>query len=197
MTNIALTGSVAAGKTTVGGLFREWGATVIDVDTLVHEMQRRGEPVFNSVVAAFGSSILDPYGELDRTTLRRRILADANERRQLEAIVHPAVERRRQELLADARARGEQIVITDIPLLFEAGDPEAFDGVILVDAPIATRRQRLMQSRGFNAREADQLIALQLPAEQKRAQSHWIIDNDGDRESLLRRTKEVWQALQH
>ena len=197
MKNVALTGSVAAGKTTVGGLFRAWGATVIDVDTLVHEMQRPGEPVFNAMVAAFGSSILDLHGQLDRAALRRRILADPGERRRLEAIVHPAVERRRQELLAAACARGDVTVITDIPLLFEAGDPNAYDGVIVVDAPAATRRERLMQSRGFDAHEADQLIALQLPAEQKRARARWVIDNYGDRELLARRTHEVWEALQH
>jgi dephospho-CoA kinase len=195
--NIALTGSVAAGKTTVDGLFREWGATVIDADTLVHELQRRGEPVFDAIAAAFGASILDDDGQLDRAALRRRILADPGERHQLEAIVHPAVQRRQQALLAAARARGDRIVITDVPLLFEAGDPGAYDGVILVDAPIATRRQRLLQGRGLSAREADQLIALQLPSEQKRARSHWIIDNDGDRDLLTRRARDVWKALQH
>lgn len=197
MKNIALTGSVAAGKTTVDGLFREWGATVIDADTLVHELQRRGEPVFDAIAAAFGASILDDDGQLDRAALRRRILADPGERHQLEAIVHPAVQRRQQALLAAARARGDRIVITDVPLLFEAGDPGAYDGVILVDAPIATRRQRLLQGRGLSAREADQLIALQLPSEQKRARSHWIIDNDGDRDLLAHRAREVWKALQH
>jgi dephospho-CoA kinase len=195
--NIALTGSVAAGKTTVDGLFREWGATVIDADTLVHELQRRGEPAFDAIAAAFGASILDDDGQLDRAALRRRILADPGERHQLEAIVHPAVQRRQQALLAAARARGDRIVITDVPLLFEAGDPGAYDGVILVDAPIATRRQRLLQGRGLSAREADQLIALQLPSEQKRARSHWIIDNDGDRDLLTRRARDVWKALQH
>lgn len=197
MKNIALTGSVAAGKTTVDGLFREWGATVIDADTLVHELQRRGEPAFDAIAAAFGASILDDDGQLDRAALRRRILADPGERHQLEAIVHPAVQRRQQALLAAARARGDRIVITDVPLLFEAGDPGAYDGVILVDAPIATRRQRLLQGRGLSAREADQLIALQLPSEQKRARSHWIIDNDGDRDLLTRRARDVWKALQH
>lgn len=197
MKNIALTGSVAAGKTTVDALFREWGATVIDADTLVHELQRRGEPVFDAIAAAFGASILDDDGQLDRAALRRRILADPGERHQLEAIVHPAVQRRQQALLAAARARGDRIVITDVPLLFEAGDPGAYDGVILVDAPIATRRQRLQQGRGLSAREADQLIALQLPSEQKRARSHWIIENDGDRELLAHRAREVWKALQH
>jgi dephospho-CoA kinase len=197
MRSFALTGSVAAGKSTVGALFREWGATVIDMDVLVRELQRKGEPVFNAIVAAFGPEVLDHHGELDRRSLRRRILAAPDARRRLEAIVHPAVEVRRRELLAAARVRGDLIVIADIPLLFEAGDPSAYDGVIVVDAPVDLRRQRLLQSRDFDAHEADLLIAAQMPADQKRAGATWIIDNDGDREKLLRRTREVWKALEH
>lgn len=194
---VALTGSVAAGKSTVGGLFREWGATVIDADVLVRELQRRGEPVFDAIVAAFGPGVVDARGELDRRLLRRRMLADESDRLRLEAIVHPAVEIRRRELLAAARARGDRLVIADIPLLFEAADPSAYDGVIVVDAPAAERRRRLMQGRGFDAHEADQLIAAQLPSSEKRARATWVIDNDGDRDALARRAREVWKALQH
>jgi dephospho-CoA kinase len=195
--NVALTGSVAAGKSTVGALFREWGATVIDIDVLVRELQRRDEPVFDAIVAAFGPGVLDPRGELDRRLLRRRILADEGDRRRLEAIVHPAVEIRRRELLAAARMRGDLIVIADVPLLFEAGDPSAFDSVIVVDAPAGERRRRLMQHRGFDASDADLLIAAQMPSAEKRARATWIIDNDGDRDRLVRRTRAVWKALQH
>ncbi|HEY8062869.1 MAG TPA: dephospho-CoA kinase, partial [Gemmatimonadales bacterium] len=89
------------------------------------------------------------------------------------------------------------IVIADIPLLFEAGDPSAYDGVIVVDAPVEVRRRRLMEHRGFDGDEADLLIAAQMPADQKRARATWIIDNDGDREKLTRRAREVWKALEH
>jgi dephospho-CoA kinase len=196
MRNFALTGSVAAGKSTVGALFREWGATVIDIDVLVRELQRKGEPIFNAIVAAFGSEVLDHRGELDRRSLRRRVLADEGERRRLEAIVHPAVEVRRRDLLAAARTRGSMIVVTDIPLLFEAGNPSVYDGVIVVDARPELRRRRLMEHRGFASHEADLLIAAQLPAKDKRARAKWIIDNDGDREQLIRRAREVWRELQ-
>jgi dephospho-CoA kinase len=196
MRSFALTGSVAAGKSTVGALFREWGAIVLDMDGLVRELQRKGEPTYNAIVAAFGTEVLDHDGDLDRRLLRRRMLASPDDRHRLEAIVHPAVEARRRDLLAAAQARGDLIVIADIPLLFEAGDPSAYDGVIVVDAPVDERRRRLMQSRGFDAHEADQLIAAQMPAEQKRSRARWIIDNDGDRDTLVRRTRDVWKALQ-
>lgn len=193
---IGLTGSVAAGKSTVGALFREWGATVIDADVLVREMQRRGEPVFAAIVAAFGPGIVDAHGELDRGQLRGRILTDLDARHRLEAIVHPALDVRLRELVAAARARGDWIVIADIPLLFEAGDPAAYDGIIVVDAPLAERRRRLMDNRGFEASEAEQLIAAQLPSSDKRARATWIIDNDGDREALVLKARQVLEALQ-
>lgn len=196
MRTFALTGSVAAGKSTVGALFREWGATVIETDLLVHELQRRGEPVFNAIVAAFGPGILDARGELDRSGLRHRILTDAGDRRRLEAIVHPAVDVRCRELLAAARVRGDRMVIADIPLLFEAGLPSAYDGVIVVDAPAAERRRRLVVHRGLDPDEADLLIAAQMPAATKRARATWVIDNDGDRDKLVHRAREVWKALQ-
>ena len=193
---IGLTGSVGAGKSTVGALFREWGTTVIDADVLVHELQRRGQPVFNAIVAAFGPGIVDVHGELDRKALRTRILADAGERSRLGALVHPAVLHRVGELIEAARARGDRLVIADIPLLFEVGDPTAYDGVIVVDAPLEERRHRLMEHRGLDAREIDQLVAAQLPSHKKRARATWIIDNDRDRETLVLRARTVWEALQ-
>jgi len=192
---IALTGSAGAGKSTVGGLFRRWGAHVIDADALVREMQRPGEPVFDAIVAAFGDAVLDERGELDRAQLRRRILADAVERRRLEAIVHPALEIRRRATLDVARERGEQLVIAEIPLLFEAGLARDYDGVIVVDAPVEERRRRLMHDRALTRNEADGLIAAQLPSSVKRADADWIIDNDAGLDVLEARARSVWEHV--
>lgn len=192
---IALTGSVGAGKSSVGALFRAWGTTVIDADALVRELQRPGEPVFEAIVAAFGRDALDAGGLLDRPAMRRRILADRDAKHRLETIVHPALELRRRALLDAARTRGDALVVADIPLLFEAADPAAYDGVIVVDAPVDERRRRLMHDRHYDAREADQLIAAQLPAREKRARATWVIDNDGEREMLARRARAVWEEL--
>lgn len=192
---VALTGSVAAGKSTVGALFREWGTTVIDADALVRELQRPGEPVFDAIIRAFGPGLVDRTGALDRAALRTIILNDSNARRRLESIVHPALDVRRRELLDAARARGDRLVIADIPLLFEAADPGAYDGVIVVDAPVDERRRRLIQNRHLAPEEADRLIEAQWPAEAKRARATWLIDNDGDRELLARRARTVWESL--
>jgi len=193
--NVALTGNVASGKSTVSSLFREWGATVIDADALVREVQRPGTPVFAAIVARFGPAVVTPDGTLDRQALRQRILADPGQRRALESIVHPVVAARRAERVAEARARGARILVNDIPLLFEALDPSAFDAVILVDAPEDDRRERLVGQRGLAPPEADRLMAVQIPASAKRARSDFVIENDGSIDTLRQRTLTVWNAL--
>lgn len=192
---IALTGNVAAGKSTVANLLRSWGATVIDADVLVRELQRPGQPVFAAIRDHFGPEILRADGGLDRAALRRRITADPAAKRELEAIVHPAVVARQEALIAAARARGEPVVIADIPLLFESLGPEGFDGVILVDAPVPYRRARLIHDRGLAPHDADALIAVQMPAEEKRPLATWVLDNDRDRATLEARARTIWEAL--
>jgi len=193
---VALTGNVAAGKSTVAALFRHWGAAVLDADQVVRELQRPGTPVYHRIVERFGPGIVDAHGELDRPALRRLILADAAARADLNAIVHPAVRAQREGLVAAARAGGARIVVADIPLLFEASDPAEYDAVVLVDAPTPLRRQRLVTMRGLPPEDADRLIAAQMPSEGKRRRSDFVIDNDGDRTQLERRARDVWLALE-
>jgi dephospho-CoA kinase len=195
MLSVGLTGNIGAGKTTVADLFRSWGATVIDADGLVRELQAPGQPMLQEIAQHFGRDIIAPDGSLDRQRLRRKVLADATALTALNRIVHPAVHRRRQHLLAEARRRGDHIVISDIPLLFEATDPAEFDAVVLVDAPEALRQARLLASRDLSPEEIDRLMAVQLSSTLKRAASHYIIDNDADIAALTQAAKAVWQAL--
>src|SRR6266852_8871247 len=124
MLSVALTGNIAAGKSTVVDHFRRWGATIIDADALAREAQAPGGEVLAAIVRRFGSDVLAPDGGLDRAALRTKVMGDDAALSALTAIVHPAVQRRREALLAEARARGDAVVINDIPLLFEALDPE-------------------------------------------------------------------------
>ena len=195
MLSVALTGNIGAGKTTVAGLFSLWGATVIDSDQLVREAQSPGQPVMARMVAQFGDEIIAADGTVDRALLRSRVLADPAALADLNRIVHPEVDRRRKLLLEEARARGDRIVVSDIPLLFEAADPAEFDAVVLVDAPEPVRRARLEASRRLTAREVDALFAAQLPSAAKRARSDYIIDNQGDLEALERAAAGVWHSL--
>jgi dephospho-CoA kinase len=195
MLSVALTGNTGAGKTTVVGLFRRWGATIIDADQLVREAQAPGQPVLKEIAARFGAEIIRDDGTLDRVALRAKVLKDPAAMAELNRIVHPEVHRSRKQLLEEARARGDRIVISDIPLLFEAADPSDFDAVVLIDAPEQLRRARLISARAWPEDEVDRMIRTQLPAAPKRARSDYVIDNDRDLEALERSASAVWRAL--
>jgi dephospho-CoA kinase len=192
---VALTGNVASGKSTVLALFERWGAAVIDADGLAREAVAPGSPALAAILARFGADLALPDGSLDRAKLRRRVFGDPAQRDALNAVVHPAVRRLEAARLEAARARGVEIAVSDIPLLFEVADPAEWDLVVLVDAPETLRRRRLMDSRGYTAAEADQVIAAQLPSHLKRPRSHIIIDNDGTLETLERRAAAAWERL--
>ena len=192
---IGLTGTVAAGKSTVARLFADWGATVIDADAIVRGLQQPGEPVHAAIVARFGPGVVRRDGSLDRAALRGIMLGDATARADLERLVHPAVEARRRELVADAERRGAPLVIADVPLLFEATDPAVYDGIIVVDAPHDVRMQRLTAGRRLSREQAELLMAAQWPPARKRAQATWIIDNDGSLAELEARARAVWREL--
>jgi dephospho-CoA kinase len=195
MLSVALTGNIGAGKTTVAELFRGWGATIIDADQLVREIQGPGQPALKAIAERFGAELILADGSLNRAALRAKVLSDPRRLQELNRIVHPEVHRRSSELLARARARGDRIVIIDIPLLFEAANPADFDVVVLVDAPVPVRRARLLSSRSMSADEVDRMIAAQLASAVKRGRSDYVIDNDGDVDALRRSASTVWQAL--
>jgi dephospho-CoA kinase len=195
MLNVGLTGNIAAGKSTVVELFRTWGATIIDADALAHEAEAPGSEALAAIVRRFGPDVLAADGSLDRAALRGKVMGDDVALAALNAIVHPAVQRRRAELLAAARDRGDQLVINDIPLLFEALDPAQFDTIVLVDASPALRRTRLRAMRGLSNEEADRMLASQMPSERKRPRSEFVIENDGDLKELERRARAVYEEL--
>jgi dephospho-CoA kinase len=195
MLSVALTGNIGAGKTTVTELFKLWGATIIDADQLVREVQAPGQPAFKQIAESFGPDVIKADGTLDRASLRAKVLGDPAALADLNRIVHPEVHRRRLKLLDEARARGDRIVVSDIPLLFEADDPTAFDAVVLVDAPDPVRRARLVDLRGLPPTEADRMMQAQMPAAIKRVRSDFVIENNGDMPALERAAALVWESL--
>jgi len=194
MLNVALTGNAAAGKSTVARWFAAWGATIIDSDALVSETQQPGSATLVAISLRFGESVILPDGSLDRAALRGIVLDDSDSRNALNAIVHPAVRIRRAELVAEAQKRGDRIVVSDIPLLFEVLVPDSFDLVVLVEAPDSVRHQRLVE-RGLSIDEANKLMAAQMPSERKRPQADIIIDNRGSREDLRKASQQAWQEI--
>ena len=195
MMKVGLTGNVAAGKSVVLDFLRRHGATVIDADALVREVQQPGTPVLRRIAERFGPDILLPDGALDRSRLRRRAMGDLAALSDLNAIVHPTVEVLHRERIAQAQLRGDRIVVSDVPLLFEVGWESEFDLIILVDAPEAIRRMRLVSLRQLTPEEADNMLASQDPADEKQRRSDIVIENDGSVEDLEARVGEVWETL--
>lgn len=192
---VGLTGNIAAGKSAVASRLAALGAPVIDADLLAREAVNPGTPALARIVERWGHRMLTAGGVLDRAALRGIVFADATERAALDAIVHPEVARLRDERAAEQRARGAALVICDIPLLFEVGLERTVDLVVLVDAPDALRRARLIGDRGLAPDEADAMMAAQVPAARKRARAHHIIENDGSLEELDAKVRTLHEAL--
>jgi dephospho-CoA kinase len=193
---VGLTGNIASGKSTVAQLFGRWGATLIDADALARQAVDVGTPAYHAIVERWGEGVTAPDGPIDRRELRQRVFSDSEQLEALNAIVHPEVQRLRDQLIDDARRRGDRIVVCDIPLLFERRLVDQFDRIVLVDAPRPVRMERLVRDRGLETTEAMKMIASQMPAELKRARADYLIDNTGTPEELEARSREVWHALE-
>ncbi|MGH7670855.1 MAG: dephospho-CoA kinase [Gemmatimonadaceae bacterium] len=192
---VGLTGNIASGKSTVARMFAERGATIIDADELSRRAVAPGTPALEAISARWGSEVLGPAGELDRAALRGVVFNDPEQLDALNGIVHPDVERRREAAVAEARERGDRIVICDIPLLFEKKMVDQFDVVVLVDAPRPLRLERVVGTRDVPAAEAMAMIAAQMPSELKRARADLVINNGGTRDELTRQVDAAWVSL--
>jgi dephospho-CoA kinase len=195
MLKVGLTGNIAAGKSSVARIWRELGATVIDADALARKAVAPGTPALRQIASRWGTRVLAPDGSLDRAALREIVFHRPEERRALESIVHPAVAELREREYRLARERGGRIVVSEIPLLFEVGMEGEFDRIVLVDAPVAVRRERLIRERGLSSDEADRMIAAQMPAEEKRARADHVIENSGSSDELRTAAERVWRDL--
>lgn len=195
MFRIGLTGNVASGKSSVARVWRELGATVIDADELARRAVEPGTAALARIVDEWGPGVLTADGALDRARLREIVFSDAAARARLESIVHPEVGRLRDAEYGAAQARGESLVVADIPLLFEVGLQDAFDAVVLVDAPEAVRLRRLVDDRGLDPDAARRIIAAQMPSAPKRAGADVVIDNDGSLDELRERARTAWARL--
>ncbi len=190
---VGLTGGVASGKSTVSAILAELGAVIIDADLLAREVVEPGTEGLAEIVAAFGPEILTAAGQLDRPAVGARVFADEEARRTLEAIIHPRVRDRGREL--EAEAAPGAIVVHDIPLLAETGQPANFDAVIVVDVPVELQSDRMVRDRGMTVADAEARIAAQATREQRLAIATHVIDNTGTFEDLRHRVTEVFEEL--
>lgn len=193
---IALTGGIAAGKSTVASRWRERGAVVIDADDLARRAVAVGTPGLAAIVDRFGDGVLDSDGALDRAALARLVFTDEATRHALNAIVHPEVRRLYRESVEEARVRDpEAIIVYDVPLLVEARAKDEFDLVVVVDAPAEVRTQRLVVDRGMSEDDARSRVSAQVSDDERRAMADVVIDSSGSIEETLARADAVWDAL--
>jgi dephospho-CoA kinase len=196
MLTAGLTGGIATGKSTVAEMFREMGAAIVCADRLARDAVRKGEPARDEIVAAFGAEVLGPDGELDREEVGRRIFPDPEARRRLEAIVHPRVFAAMEDRIAEiGRENPGSVAILDVPLLFESGMERRLRPIIVVYAPEATQRARLMARDGRSEAEARDRIAAQMSIEEKRRRADRIIDNGGSLDETRRQVAEIYEWL--
>ena len=190
---MGLTGGVASGKSTVSMLLRSLGAVVVDADALAREVVAPGTPGLAAVVEEFGPEMIGPDGALDRARLGAVVFADPARRAALEAIVHPLVRARAEEI--EAAAPAGAVVVHDIPLLVETGQGSRFDAVLVVDVPVEVQVARAVGDRGWSEDEARSRIAAQAAREERLAAATYVIDNTGTIEDLRQRVAEVFVEL--
>jgi len=195
----ALTGGIATGKSTVARIFAELGACILDADRVAREVVRPGTPCWQKLKDFLGSAYFDEDGNLRRRELRERIIRDNPCRCAVNAILHPCImqklDRQWQTLLQD-HGHG-QIVIFDIPLLFEADLADYFDTIVLVYTSREIQMERLIQRDGISPEEAAETLRIQFPIETKIARSHLTIDNSNGIDHTFQQVRRVWEVLVH
>ena len=197
MGHFGLTGGVASGKSTVARVLEGLGAKIIDADRLGHELLRRPHPAHQEVVRRFGREILDPTGEIDRKRLGAVVFADPTKLRELNAILHPLIIARVEELAARYHAENPgAVVVVDAALLFEAGIGGRFTKVLVVWCRPEQQVERLMAKTGLSRQEAEQRIAAQLPVDEKRWRADFEIDSSGSLERTRAQVEALYPELQ-
>jgi dephospho-CoA kinase len=185
-----LTGGAGAGKSTVATRLRQLGAVVIDADALAREVLEPGSDGLRQVIAAFGEQVLRPDASLDRAALAAVVFADPERRQELEAITHPRIAARTSELLA--AAPDAAVVVHDVPLLVEKALAPAYDLVVVVDAPVERRVERLV-GRGLTEADARARIAAQATRAEREAVADVWLENDGSVADLVAAVDELWR----
>ena len=191
MMTLALTGSIGMGKSTVAAMFAEAGIPTFDADAVVRQLQGRGGRLVPLIEARFPGTTVD--GAVDREALSTAVLGDRDELAALEAIVHPAVHHERTRFIvehADAPA-----LLFDIPLLFETGGDEAFDKVIVVSASPELQRERVLARPGMTSEKFEQILARQLPDEEKRERADFVVDTSGTLKKTRAQVRNILTCL--
>ena len=188
---LGLTGSLGMGKSVTARFFAEQGVPVHDADAVVHRLYE-GEAAA-AIEAAFPGTTAG--GKVDRDKLAARVLGDGAALKRLEAIVHPLVQEAERRLLAEAEARGEQVAVLDIPLLFETGGEKRVDAVVVVSAPREVQRARVLERPGMTVEKLEAILAKQMPDEEKRRRADFVVDTSRGFEAARADVRAILDAV--
>lgn len=192
--NVALTGGIASGKSTVSGMLSDMGAVIIDSDLLAREVVEPGTPSLAAITERFGPEIVGPDGRLDRAALGEVVFADPQARADLEAIVHPAIRARSEELVSTAAE--DSVIVHVIPLLFEKDMEADFDAVIVVDTATENQVARMRERDGLSDSAIESRLASQASRQERLAGADFVVDNNGPVEALRPQVAAIWRSLQ-
>lgn len=186
---IGLTGSIGMGKSTTAAMFAAAGAPVHDADAQVHALYDVGGAAVPLIAETFPEAVVD--GRVDRAALSRAVVGDPEALRRLERIVHPLMGEARAAFFDEARKAGKDLVVVDVPLLFETGGEQNVDVVVVVSAPAEVQRQRVLERPGMTAEKLDAILARQIPDAEKRRRADYVIDTGQGLEHARAQVNEV------
>jgi dephospho-CoA kinase len=190
---LGLTGSIGMGKSTAAGFFADEGVPVYDADQAVHRLYAGAAAA--AVEAAFPGSTVG--GAVDRALLGPQVIGDPAALRRLESIVHPLVRREEKQFLADAEAAGAEVVVLNIPLLFETGGDKRCDAVVVVSAPAEMQRERVMSRPDMTEEKFARLSAQQMPDAEKRRRADFVVDSSKDFDSTRAQVRAILETARH
>lgn len=193
MITIGLTGSIGMGKSATAAMFAEEGAPVYDADAEVHKLQAKGGAAVEAIEAAFPGVVQD--GAVDRGELGKRVFSDPEALKRLNGIIYPRLGAGRAAFFADAEARGCDMVVLDIPMLFETGGEARMDAVVVVSAPEHVQRERVLARPGYDAKRLDDILARQMHDAEKRARAHFVVDTSQGFDHARKQVREVIAAI--
>jgi dephospho-CoA kinase len=193
MKTIGLTGSIGMGKSTTAAMFAAEGVPVYDADAEVHRVYAKGGAAAAPLEAAFPGVVTD--GAVDRAELSRRVVGDPQAMDRLNRIVHPLLGAGRAAFFEAARASGADLVVLDIPLLFETGGERNMDAVVVVTASAELQRARVLAREGMSEAKLDGILARQMADADKRAKAHFIVDTGQGLEHARKQVRAILTAL--
>lgn len=194
MITIGLTGGIGSGKSTVSSRLAELGAFIVDADLVAREIVEPGQQALAELAEAF-DGVLNPDGTLNRAELARQAFATPEATEKLNAITHPRIRARTEELFKQGRESGAEVLVYDMPLLIENGEVDKVDHVLVVDAPDELRIDRLVQHRGLDEDDARRRIAAQIDRATRLNAADTVLDNSGTVEQLLEQVDGFWDGL--